>query len=126
MKKEKRPVNLNLFTMHFPMPAIISILHRISGVILFLFIPFMLWGLNISLKSEQDFMDIQSAMAGSFCLKFIVWCGLAAFIFHFIAGIRHLLMDVHIGDELKSGRLSAQITMILSILLMILAGIWLW
>ncbi len=112
--------------MHFPMPAIVSILHRISGVILFLFIPFMLWGLNLSLKSEQDFMDIQSAMSSSNCLKFFIWCGLAAFIFHFIAGIRHLLMDVHIGDALKGGRLSAQITMILSIVLMILAGIWLW
>jgi succinate dehydrogenase / fumarate reductase cytochrome b subunit len=112
--------------MHFPMPAIVSILHRISGVILFLFIPFMLWGLNLSLKSEQDFNDIQATMAGNGCLKFFIWCGLAAFIFHFIAGIRHLLMDIHIGDELKSGRISAQITMVLSIILMVLAGIWLW
>lgn len=125
MKKE-RPINLNLFTMHFPIPAIVSILHRISGVILFLLIPFMLWGLNLSLKSEQDFVNIQSSIATHHCLKFIIWCGLAAFIFHFIAGIRHLLMDIHIGDALKSGRLSAQITMVLSIVLMVLAGIWLW
>lgn len=124
--RKERPVNLNLFTIQFPIPAIVSILHRISGVILFLFIPFMLWGLNLSLKSEQDFDSIHANMIGSPCLKVIIWCAMAAFIFHFVAGIRHLLMDVHIGDELKSGRLSAYLTFIISILLMVLAGIWLW
>jgi succinate dehydrogenase / fumarate reductase cytochrome b subunit len=124
--RKDRPVNLNLFTIHFPIPAIVSILHRISGVILFLFIPFMLWGLNVSLKSEQDFTNLQASLKTSMCLKVWVWCVLAAFIFHFVAGIRHLLMDVHIGDELKSGRVSAYLTFIISILLMILAGIWLW
>ncbi len=125
MKKE-RPVNLNLLTIHFPIPAIVSILHRISGVILFLFIPFMLWGLNLSLKSESDFNNIYTSLQTSTCLKIMVWVAFAAFIFHFVAGIRHLLMDIHIGDELKSGRLSAYLTFIVSILLMVFAGIWLW
>lgn len=123
--KDKRPKNLNLFTIRFPIPAIVSILHRISGVILFLAIPLMLWVFNLSLSSADDFEDLHY-LANSFFAKLVIWCILAPFIYHFVAGIRHLLMDVHVGEELKSGRLSAQLTLIISIVLMILAGIWLW
>lgn len=122
---KQRPKNLNLFTIRFPIPAIISILHRISGVILFLLIPFMLWGLSLSLSSPQDFDDLHLFLSSPF-MKLLIWGCLAAFIYHFIAGIRHLLMDVHVGEELKSGRLSAQLTLAVSIILIILAGIWLW
>lgn len=122
---KQRPKNLNLFTICLPIPAIISILHRISGVILFLAIPFMLWGLSLSLSSLQDFDDLHLFLS-SLGMKLLIWGCLAAFIYHFIAGIRHLLMDVHVGEELKSGRLSAKLTLVISIILIILAGIWLW
>lgn len=122
---KQRPKNLNLFTIRFPIPAIISILHRISGVILFLIIPFMLWGLSLSLSSPQDFDDLHLFLLSPL-IKFLIWGSLSAFIYHFIAGIRHLLMDVHVGEELKSGRLSAKLTLFISIILIILAGIWLW
>jgi succinate dehydrogenase / fumarate reductase, cytochrome b subunit len=123
--KKQRPINLNLFTIHFPIPAIASILHRISGVLLFLLIPFILWGLELSLNSSQAFDDIHYFLTRPFS-KFIIWGFLAAFIFHFVAGIRHLLMDIGIGEELKSGRLGAWLTFIISAVLIVLTGIWLW
>jgi succinate dehydrogenase / fumarate reductase, cytochrome b subunit len=122
---KQRPKNLNLFTIRFPIPAIISILHRISGVILFLIIPFMLWGLSLSLASPQDFDDLHLFLSSPL-MKLLIWGCLSAFIYHFVAGIRHLLMDIHVGEELKSGRLSAKLTLFVSILLIILTGIWLW
>ena len=122
---KQRPKNLNLFTIRFPIPAIISILHRISGVILFLVVPFMLWGLSLSLSSPQDFDDLHLFLSSPW-MKLFIWSCLSSFIYHFIAGIRHLLMDVHVGEELKSGRLSAKLTLFISIILIILAGIWLW
>jgi succinate dehydrogenase / fumarate reductase cytochrome b subunit len=121
----QRPKNLNLFTIRFPIPAIASILHRISGFILFLLIPFILWILQSSLISEQNFDDIRQTLTSPL-MKFIIWCSLSAFIYHFVAGIRHLLMDIHIGEELKSGRIGAILTIIISLLFIILTGIWLW
>lgn len=123
--KHKRPVNLNLFTIRFPIPAIASILHRISGVILFLFIPFILWGLSSSLASQQDFDDVHQFFTSAW-VKFIIWGVLSALVFHLIAGIRHILMDMGIGEELKSGKLGAQITIGISVVFIILVGIWLW
>ena len=123
--KDKRPKNLNLLTIRQPLPAITSILHRISGLILFLAIPLVLWGFCLSLASADDFDYVHQLFQTPFA-KFIIWCILAPFIYHFVAGIRHLLMDVNVGVELKSGRLSAILTLIISILLIVLAGIWIW
>ncbi len=123
--KKQRPKNLNLFTIRFPIPAIASILHRISGFILFIIIPFLLWGLYQSLASERSFNDLQQTLTTP-GMRFFLWCCLSAFLYHFVAGIRHLLMDVGIGEELKSGRFSAILTLVIAALLIILAGVWLW
>lgn len=120
----KRPINLNLLTIRFPIPAIVSILHRISGVVLFLFIPVALWGLGFSL-TEQGFNILQGWL-GSFYIKLMLWLLLIPFCYHFVAGIRHLLMDIHIGEQLQSGRRTAQLTFIIFLLLILLAGVWLW
>lgn len=119
-----RPVNLNLFTIRFPLPAIVSILHRLSGVFLFLSIPIILWVLDFSLT--QDGFDVLHDWSGSFLTMFLVWVVLAAFLYHMVAGIRHLLSDVHIGSSLQGGRRTALLALIISIILVILAGIWLW
>jgi succinate dehydrogenase / fumarate reductase, cytochrome b subunit len=123
--RDQRPKNLNLFTIRMPLPAIVSILHRISGILLFLLIPIMIWGLNLSLKSSQDFDNVHQFLTTPI-LKFIIWFCLAGFLYHLVAGIRHLLMDINIGIELKSGRLSALLTLIVAASLIILTGIWLW
>jgi succinate dehydrogenase / fumarate reductase cytochrome b subunit len=123
--KKQRPKNLNLFTIRFPIPAIASILHRASGFILFFTIPFLLWALYSSLASPESFDELHQTLATPW-LKFIIWCCLSAFLYHFVAGIRHLLMDIGIGEELKSGKFSAILTIAIAAVLIILAGIWLW
>lgn len=121
----KRPKNLNLITIRFPLPAIVSILHRVSGLALFFLLPIFLWLFSYSLLSEQNFNTIQTFLSSPW-MKFIIWVLLAPLCYHFVAGIRHLLMDMHVGETLKSGRMLARFTMIASIVLIILVGVWLW
>jgi len=123
--RDQRPKNLNLFTIRMPIPAIVSILHRLSGILLFLLIPIAIWGLNLSLKSAQDFDNVHQFLTTPM-MKFAIWFCLAGFLYHLVAGIRHLLMDINIGIELKTGRLSAILTLIIAASLIILTGIWLW
>ena len=122
--KHVRPKNLNLFTIHFPIPAIVSILHRVSGAFLFILIPFILWALSFSLTSTG--YEALQYWLGMISIKIIFWILFIPFCFHLVAGIRHLLSDIHIGDTLKMGRATAMLTFIISALLIILAGIWLW
>lgn len=123
--KKQRPKNLNLFTIHFPIPAIASILHRISGFVLFILIPFILWGLYLSLVSEESFDMLHQAFLTPW-VKCVIWVSLSAFLYHFVAGIRHLLMDIGIGETRNSGRLSAILTIVIAAILILLAGVWLW
>lgn len=119
-----RPKNLNLFTIHFPIPAIVSIFHRTSGFFLFLLVPFLLWGLSVSL-TEPGFETLKQWL-DAFYIKFIFWLIFIPFCYHLVAGIRHLLLDIHLGESLKGGRRGALLTFIVTGLLVILAGIWLW
>jgi len=121
----KRPMNLDLTTMHFPIMAIASILHRISGVLLFLYMPFILWLLDQSLSSSTHFLNLQATLYEPI-IKWFIWLFLAALFYHLVAGIRHLLMDFGIGESLKGGRIGAQFTIGLTIVLTLLAGVWLW
>lgn len=122
---KKRPVNLDLTTIKFPLPAIVSILHRISGVILFLLIPLLIWILDNSLFSENSFDTVQ-AYANTWIVKLLIWLSLSALIYHLFAGIRHLLMDTGWGETLPAARKSAKVTIVLTVIVMILLGIWLW
>lgn len=123
--KNKRPINLDLTTIQFPITAVVSILHRISGIIVFLFIPYLLWILGHSLASAENFAQIKDSFSSPF-FRFVLWIMLAGLLYHLVAGIRHLLMDAHVGEELHSGRIGANAVMVISIILIILAGIWLW
>lgn len=119
-----RPKNLNLFTIQFPLPAIVSFLHRVSGFVLFLLIPLILWGLSYSL-TESGFETLRLWLS-NFYIKVIFWALFLPFCFHLVAGIRHLLSDIHIGDTLKAGKLTAVLTFVIFGLLILLAGVWLW
>ena len=121
----KRPVNLDITTIKLPLPAYTSILHRISGVILFIGLGFLLYGLELSLASDESFGSLKGLLSAPLA-KFIIRGILSALIYHFIAGVKHLLMDVDVGDGKDSGRLGAIITLVLSIALIILAGVWVW
>lgn len=125
MLNNKRPKNLNLFTIRFPIPAIVSILHRVSGVFLFLLLPLLLWMFSLSLSSEQSFTSLRDFLTMPW-VKFLVWLFLLPLFYHLIAGIRHLLMDCHIGEEKRSGRWGAILTLLLSLILAFFLGVWLW
>ena len=122
---KQRPVYLNLLQIRQPLPAIVSVLHRISGVILFLLLPFLLWLLAKSLTSEAAFDALKQPLAHP-VLRFFIWVVLSALIYHLVAGIRHLLMDMGIGETLKGGRIGAYLVLVISIIFIIFAGISLW
>ena len=121
----KRPINLALTTIHFPLPAIISILHRISGVIIFFAIPILLWMLQASLSSASGFYTLQHCME-SVTMRFIVWGILSALLYHVVAGVRHLLMDAGFFGSLAAIRLSSKISLIIAIIMILIAGVWIW
>ena len=121
----KRPVNLDLGKFHFPLPAITSILHRISGIIIFVGVAFLMYGLDLSLSGEDGFNRVNELL-DSFLAKLIIWGILSALLYHLVAGIKHLLMDAGIGEELESGRLAAKATIVVSVVLIVLAGVWVW
>ena len=120
-----RPVNLDLTTLRFPITAIASILHRVSGVVLF-FGSFVLMALlGMSLDNEAGFADVLVLLDNGF-IGFIVWGVLAARAYHFVAGLKHLFMDMGYGETLESGPILAKISMALAVVLMVLAGVWVW
>jgi len=120
-----RPKNLDLTTIELPLPAKASILHRISGFALFFAVAFMLRALGASLESEQSFNELKEVMNGGLA-KFITWGILSALGYHFVAGVKHLLMDIGIGETKESGRTGAIITLIAGVVVIVLAGVWVW
>ena len=107
-KARLRPKNLNLFTIRLPINAIVSILHRVSGIGLFLSIPLILLALQYLVRSEGSYTILTSCLDTWF-IK-LVLIGLSwAFFHHFFAGIRHLLQDIHWMTSLNNARLSSRI-----------------
>ena len=123
--KKQRPVNLDLSTINLPSAGKASILHRITGVAMFFALIFVIWAWATSLGSKADFAFVQEVMQGAF--GFVIAVGtLSALSFHFIGGIRHLVMDMGHWEELESGNLSANIAMGLWIIVTIVIGVVLW
>ncbi|WP_345291445.1 succinate dehydrogenase, cytochrome b556 subunit [Kangiella marina] len=122
---KKRPKNLDLTTVRFPVPAISSILHRITGVVLFIAVPILLWMLQKSFDSA-GYAELQAMFTESFLWQFILWAILTSVAFHVIAGVRHLLMDLGIGETLKGGRRGAWSVLVLSAIAAVLLGVWVW
>lgn len=121
----KRPVNLNLLTLRFPITAIASILHRVSGFILFLFIPVFLGLMAASLQSPEGFFLVHNVLTHPLAKLIILGIFFALF-YHLLAGIRHLIMDTGLGENLKAARFTAGLVMCLVVVLTALMGIYLW
>lgn len=119
--KKKRPKNLNLISIRLPLPGVLSIIHRISGAVLFLMLPVLLWLLQGSLASPESFASIKGVIAHPL-VKLILFGLIWLYMHHFCAGIRYLLLDVHKGVDLKSARLSSWIVFIVSIALTLIVG----
>lgn len=123
---KKRPVNLDLRTIKQPLPAITSILHRITGLALFFGAFFMLYALGMSLESEQGFNAAAQMLTESFFAKLIAWGLVSALLYHFFAGIKHLIMDFGHCEELESGQKAAKATLVIAAIAILLAGVWIW
>lgn len=123
MSIKKRPKNLDLTTIRLPLPGKVSILHRISGAGLFLFLPALLWLFSASLASAESFATFKSvfsSLPAKVVLAGLIW----AFVHHFCAGIRFLLLDVHVGVEKEAARKSAGVVLAVSIpLTLVLWGV---
>jgi succinate dehydrogenase / fumarate reductase cytochrome b subunit len=121
-----RPVYLNLVRIRLPLPGIVSILHRISGAVLFLVgLPLLLAGVQWSLVSPESFDAFRSEVANP--LAKIVLIGLIwAYLHHFCAGMRYLLLDIHQFIDLKPARQSSVVVLVVSLMLTLIVGVRLW
>ncbi len=123
--KKQRPVWFNLSPTNLPVPGLVSIFHRISGILLFAGIIWFLFLLDMSLTSPLGFAHFTSYMAHP-VVKLVMLVLLWAFLHHFCAGVRYLLMDVHIGVKLPTARMSSFAVFAVSLILTVILGVRLW
>lgn len=124
--KDKRPVNLDLTKFRFPVTAIVSIIHRITGVLLFLALPLLIWMLELSISGESNFYELIGWLQQPF-MRFISWVLAVVAAYHALAGIRHMLMDIGIiRVSLRSGTISSWVVIALAVIFAIFAGVALW
>jgi len=122
---KKRPVNLDIGTIALPITAYASILHRISGVFVFAGIAVLLYLLDASLASPESFAAVKEVSHSFFC-KLIVWAVAAGLIYHTVAGVKHLIMDLGYGETMEGGIRGAKAVFVISIILIVLVGAWIW
>ncbi len=127
--KKNRPKYLSLsailFEIRLPLPGWVSILHRVSGVLLFAAMVWLLYMLDRSLSSPEGFEAIRgylSLVPVKLALLVLVW----AYCHHFCAGIRYLLLDLHKGIDLRSARMTSVAVFVVSLLLTIFFGVRVW
>ena len=123
----ERPINLPLPSLFAAMPitASASILHRITGIVLFIGAPFLFYLLDRALDGPDGF-DAARAIVEAPLGKFALWLILAALGYHLLAGIKHLLLDFHVGDSIGGGKAGAWLSIVLALIAAALAGVWLW
>ncbi|MBL8497855.1 succinate dehydrogenase, cytochrome b556 subunit [Nitrosomonas sp. JL21] len=122
----QRPKHLNLFKIKQPLPAVVSILHRISGVLLFFpGIPLLLYSLQMALQSQQSFEALQTCLSEPM-IKVMLLISLWFFLHHVCAGIRHVLLDLQIGIALPQARLGSRLVLIGGVMLTLLAAAVIW
>ena len=122
--KTKRPVNLDIGSIKLPITSYVSILHRVSGVVLFFAVALLLCAFDASLESEQSFQSLKECLSSPIAL-FVIWASLAALAYHFVAGIRHLIMDFGFGEEsFESGRRSAWVVVAVAALIIASVSGW--
>jgi succinate dehydrogenase / fumarate reductase cytochrome b subunit len=123
--KKQRPVNLQLNTISFPPTAIVSILHRVSGVAMFIAMIFIIWAWATALNSSDGFDLVREVMGGIFG-KIRAIGTVSLLTFHIVVGIRHVIMDLGHWEELESGDISAKASIALWLILTAAAGVAIW
>ena len=120
-----RPKFLALHQIRLPLPGVVSILHRISGTLLFLTLPLLLWMLQCSLRSVETYTELMDNLqrpVSKVFLLVVLW----ALLHHFCAGVRYLMIDFDMGVRLAQARTSSKWVLAVSLVLTVVAGVWLW
>ena len=125
MSSHSRPVFLNLLQIRLPVAGIMSIAHRAAGVLLFLSIPFLAALLSVALSGQAGFLQAQTLLKQPI-MQVTLFLLLWALSHHFLAGIRYLLIDVHLGVQAPRYQQTAWAVLILSpvLALLLLWGLW--
>lgn len=121
---KKRPVNLNLLqlALQLPIGGVLSIIHRATGALMVLLIPYALYLLQASLESPMRFEQVRASLASGFgriAMLLMLW----VIVQHLYSGIRHLFMDVDVGVDLSAARRSAWLSLAASIITVALLGV---
>ena len=122
---KKRPVNLDISTIKLPITGFASFFHRVTGILLFAGMAFLLWMLDSSLDSQESFAAVRDVSSNPIC-KFVLFVVLAGLAYHMVMGIRHLIMDFGVGESLKGGQLGAKIAFVIAFAAIALIGVWVW
>lgn len=123
--KKQRPVNLDLTTIKLPSAGKASILHRVTGVAMFFALIFVVWAWATSVGSQDGFNLVKELLGGP--IGYIIALGtLSALSYHFIGGVRHVIMDMGHWEELQSGNTSANVSIGLWIVVTLILGVVLW
>ena len=125
--KKERPQFRNisvteLGNYRMPLAGLASILHRISGFLMFVFLPFILYLFQLSLRSEMSFAYFQG-IASQWFVRLVLLALVWGYLQHFCSGLRHLLMDLHLGLDKDSARSSAASVLVVSLALTALVGL---
>lgn len=122
--KDNRPKYLNLLKIRLPITGVASINHRISGLLLFLAIPFSLYLLQLSLKNKNGFDEVLSCLSSpviKLALVLLTW----SFVHHLFAGLRFLLIDQNIGISLPAARKTAWFVVFAAVIVtIVISGVW--
>ncbi|TAN74287.1 MAG: succinate dehydrogenase, cytochrome b556 subunit [Gallionella sp.] len=122
---KNRPKHLALLKIKLPLPGIVSILHRISGLLVFLALPLLLLMLQYSLRSIETFTQLQTVLSHplvKLALLGLLWAALH----HICAGLRFLAIDLHYVRNLAQARNSSKVVLAVSLALTVFLGVKLW
>ena len=114
MNNDYRPVNINLLKIRLPISAFTSITHRLSGMyIFFITFPLSVYLFKISINSNSDFINLIESLENNLYLSTFVAFSYLVLWYHILTGVRHLIMDMHIGESLKASRLSSLLVLLI-------------
>ena len=123
--KDERPINLDISTIKLPITAWASISHRIAGILSIPIFALFLWTLQLSLESKDSFQALQENFSAPLA-KVLILFVLTVFVYHVLAGIKHLIMDLGYGETFEGGVIGAKVLFASTGLSFILIGWWLW
>lgn len=121
MQPPPKPIYLNLFRLHLPVTGWVSILHRVSGALLFFMLPVLVGGFALAITNEVGFARVAAYLATPFT-KLLMLAVVAGLAHHFFAGLRHLAMDAHWGQTLNSARVTSYIVLLTTGIVVLLAA----